>query len=466
MRRTMKTILALAGANLAFLMSPVSAQADPAFGREILAELVAVNTAPSGGGDTREAVRLLVDRLHAGGFSDDDITVIGKSDTLPNLVVRYRSADPQHEPVLMMAHLDVVEALPADWSVPPFEATIRDGYLYGRGSVDNKAGAAMLIANFIRLRQQGFAPDRDLIVMLSADEESTGKGANFLATEHRDLIDADFALNTDGGSVILGPDGDPRAFVLQTAEKVYVTYTLTATDPGGHSSLPKSDSAISRLARTLVALEDYAFPINLNETSRGFFEQWSAVAPEGDRALLAAMAAAENGTDGPAEVAEQPYYNSLARTTCVATMLEGGHAENALPQTARATVNCRVLPQEPAADIEARIAEMAAPDQVSVEESFPATPSPPSPLRADVVTPVTEVARQLWPDIPVIPELSTGATDGAYFRNVGIPTYGVGAIAEDPNDLRIHGRDERIRLDAFDDALDYWYRLTKVIAGG
>lgn len=455
--------LLLAGAAL-----PAVAQAEPdePLARAILGELIAVNTAPSGGATTVEAVELLAERLRAAGFADEDIAIIGLTDALPNLVIRYRSPDPQSGAVLMMAHLDVVEALPSDWSVPPFAMTEQDGYLYGRGTTDNKAGAAILVANLIQLRREGFVPDRDLIVMLTADEESTGDGAHFLATEHRALIDADFALNTDGGLVILGEDGEARAFVLQTAEKVYVDYTLTATDPGGHSSLPRADSAISRLARTLVALEDYAFPINLNETSRGYFERWSAVAPEADRPLLAAMASAENGSAGPPEIAEAPYYNSLARTTCVATMLSGGHAENALPQSASALVNCRVVPQESVEDIQARIAEMAAPNEVTVAQTSPVTPSPPSPLRADVVDPVTAVAQRFWPGVPVIPELSTGATDGAFVRNVGIPVYGVGAIAEDPNDVRAHGRDERIRLQSFADALRYWYDLTKRIAGG
>lgn len=458
--------LLLAGAGLASLAGGAQAAPDEALARELFGELIGVNTAPSGGDDTREAVRLIAAHLRAAGFGDDDITVIGQTEALPNLVVRYRSANPQHQPVLMMAHLDVVEALPSDWSVPPFELTEQDGYLYGRGSTDNKAGAAILIANFIQLKREGFAPNRDLIIMLTADEESTGDAASFLANEHRDLIDADFALNTDGGLVILGEDGEPRAFVLQTAEKVYVDYTLTATDPGGHSSLPRADSAISRLARTLVALEDYAFPIDLNETSRGYFEQWAAVAPEAERGLLAAMAGAQNGSAGPPEVADAPYYNSLARTTCVATMLSGGHAENALPQSASAVVNCRVVPQQSVDEVEARIAEMATPNGVTIEQTSAVTPSPPSPLRADVVDPVTAVARRIWPGIPVIPELSTGATDGAFVRNVGIPVYGVGAIAENPNDVRAHGRDERIRIGSFNRSLDYWYQLAKAVAGG
>jgi acetylornithine deacetylase/succinyl-diaminopimelate desuccinylase-like protein len=447
------------------LAAPAAAQPDEALARRLLDGLIAANTAPSGGNDTRGAVALLVAELRAAGFGDDEISVVGQTELLQNLVVRYRSPSPQARPVLMMAHLDVVEALASDWTYPPFEATEADGYIYGRGAADNKAGAAILIANFIALKRAGYQPVRDLIVMLTSDEESTGYSANWLATEQRELIDAEYALNTDGGSVIEGPDGTRRAFVLQTAEKVYASYALSASDPGGHSSLPHPDSPISALSRALVALEDYHFPVNLGETQRAFFQQWSAVAPEEDRALLAALATAENGGDGPAGLALNAYYNSLARTTCVATQLAGGHAENALPQTARAVVNCRVLPQEDTADVEAAIRALAAPHGVAVEQVGDVTPSPPSPLRAEVTGPVSAAALAVFGDIPVIPELSTGATDGAYIRRVGIPVYGVGAIAEDPADTRIHGKDERVSVDAFNDALDFFYRLTRAVSG-
>ncbi|MXO88109.1 M20/M25/M40 family metallo-hydrolase [Alteraurantiacibacter aestuarii] len=459
-----RTLTALLITSALACSAPAMAQADMPLARDLLERLIETNTAPSGGSDTRGAVALLEAALRDGGFGDDEITVVGLTEKLPNLVVRLRSPDPQAGAVLMMAHLDVVEGLASDWSVPPYEATEQDGYIYGRGATDNKAGAAILVANLIAMKREGFVPDRDLIVMLTADEETDGFAADFLATQRRDLIDADFALNTDGGLVIVGDDQQPRAFVIQTAEKVYVTYALSASDPGGHSSVPKTNSPISQLARALVALEDHHFPINLNETSRGFFANWSVVAPDEDRPLLEALAAAQNGTDGPEGIGDNPYYNSLARTTCVATQLSGGHAENALPQTARAVVNCRVLPQESTDDIEASIRAMVAPFGVNVELIFPANPSPPSPLRDDVLGPVTATAHRYWGDVPIIPELSTGATDGAFVRKVGIPVYGVGAIAEDPDDIRAHGMDERIGIDAFADALGFWYDLTRDVA--
>jgi acetylornithine deacetylase/succinyl-diaminopimelate desuccinylase-like protein len=446
------------------LAAPATAAPDQALARQLLDDLIASNTAPSGGPDTRHAVGLLVEQLRAGGFAEEDITVIGVSDELPSLVVRYRSPDPQAGAVLMMAHIDVVEGLASDWTYPPYEATEVDGWIYGRGSTDNKAGVALLVANFVALRREGFVPDRDLILMLTADEESTGASGIMLSTTHRDLIAADFALNTDGGGVIEGPDGAPLAFVMQTAEKVYASFALTASDPGGHSSLPKPDSPISAVSRALVALEDYHFPVNLGETSRGFFANWSVVAPPEDRAMLQALAAWQPGEAEPAGLPANAYYNSLARTTCVATQLAGGHAENALPQTARAVVNCRILPQEDVGAIEAQIRALAAPHGVTVELFGAVTPSPPSPLRDDVVGPVTELATRHFGAIPVIPELSTGATDGAYVRNAGIPVYGVGAIQEDPDDIRAHGMDERISIKAYEDAVAYWYDLARAVA--
>jgi len=432
----------------------------------ILKEIIAVNTAPSGGDDTRAAVDLLAQRLTDAGFDREDVLTLAREPQHASLVVRYRSNAPKHPPLLMMAHLDVVEALPEDWTVDPFTPTERDGFLYGRGSTDNKAGAAILVENFIRYRKEGMTPDRDLIVMLNTDEETTGDNVQWLLSEHRNLIDAEFALNTDGGMVIADAMGkNPTAFIVQTSEKVYVTYAVEATDPGGHSSRPRSDSAIYRIARVLTALQDYRFPIDLNETTQQAFEQWSKLAPVSDRPLLAALARGGIGPDMEAALENSPYYNALARTTCVATMLEGGHAENALPQRARAVINCRVLPQADVGTVERKLNELAAPFDVRISTVYAPVPSPLSALQPAVLNPVTQVARELWPGIPVIPEMSTGATDGLFLRNAGIPTYGVGAVEKDPDDNRAHGRDERIRISSFYKSLEYWYRLVKRFSG-
>lgn len=430
---------------------------------EILAELIAANTAPSGGYDTRRAAALLEARLKLAGFNDADLHNIGQTDKLRNLVVRYRSKNPVAKPILMMAHLDVVEALPEDWTVPPFTLTEADGYYYGRGTTDNKAGAAMLVANFIRLKNEGFEPNRDLIVMLTADEETTGDAAIWLTTEKRELIDAEFALNTDGGMVML-KDDEARAFIMQTSEKVYVSYVLEALDPGGHSSLPRADNAISRIARALVELHNYEFPVDLNETTRAFFTQWQDFAPPEESMLIQNVLEGDSDAEVVAQLKGSPYYNALARTTCVATQLNGGHAENALPQSARAVINCRILPQTAPETVRGVIDAIAMLHELTVTSIYDARPSPPSPLDQKIMDPVMAVAQEMWPDIALIPEMSTGATDGLFVRNAGIPVYGISAVAEDPDDIRAHGQDERIGVNAFRDATEYWYRLSKVMS--
>ncbi|MGB5347320.1 MAG: M20/M25/M40 family metallo-hydrolase [Woeseia sp.] len=431
---------------------------------DIFADLIAANTAPSGGNDTRGAVTGLVKRLKAAGFTDDEITVVGQTRKLPNLIVRYRSKSPAGKPILLMAHIDVVEALIEDWTVEPYKLIEKDGYYYGRGTTDNKAGAAMLVANFIRFKQEGFEPGRDLIMMLTADEESTGDAALWLTTEKRELIDAELALNTDAG-LVMEQDGEPRAFMMQTSEKLYVSFTLEALDAGGHSSLPKPDNAIARLSRAIVDLQAYRFPIDLNDTTREFFKKWRGFAPANERPMINAILARGSDSSDLYVPIESTYYNALARTTCVATGLSGGHAENALPQSARATINCRVLPQSSAEATKAVIEKFAAPHGVSVTQIAIARQSPPSPLDEQVMGPVAEVSKALWGDIPIIPEMSTGATDGLFVRNVGIPVYGVSGIAEDPNDIRAHGQDERINVKSFYDANEFWYLLLKAMAG-
>lgn len=454
-------------AGLAILLTSLSAcSAEPGDeipARDILAQLIAVNTAPSGGNDIRPAVELLVRQLKDAGFEDRDIAVLGHEENLPNLVVRLRSANPQRRPILLMAHLDVVEALPEDWTTDPFTMVEKDGYYYGRGTDDNKAGAAILVANLIRYKKEAQPFDRDLIVSLNADEETTGDAIKWLLSEHRDLVDAEYALNTDGGPILL-VDGKPLALMFNTSEKVFVSYTLEALDPGGHSSRPHRDSAISRLARALVDLQNYEFPIDLNDTTRAFFSQWSLIAPPDDAPLLAALSSEHPDPAVLARLPDEYYYNALARTTCVATQVNAGHAENALPQTARAVVNCRVLPQSSAAATRAVIESIAAPYNVAVLDMAPATPSPPSPLDPQVLEPVTALAGSMWPGIAVIPEMSTGASDGAYTRNAGIPTYTVSAIASDPNDMRAHGQDERIGVKAFRDSSNFWYELVKTLS--
>ncbi len=434
-----------------------------AMARAFLTELIEINTGPSGDpGSTRLAASRLAGHLRRAGFPEEDLHVIGTDESLGNLVARYRSPDPKRRPIMMMAHLDVVEALRSDWSVEPFEFLEHDGYIYGRGSLDNKAGCAILVANFIRLREEGFEPDRDLIIVLTADEETTGDNIKWLLAEQRPLIDAAFALNTDGGSILL-EKGAARAFLMQTSEKVYATYRLQATNPGGHSSQPRPDNAIYTLAAALMRIADYRFPIDLNDTTRAFFARWAELADEASRPMLRALANGKVRRSMEQQLAESGYYNALSRTTCVATELAGGHAENALPQTATATINCRILPHHSPEDVEAKLKELAS-TGITMTTIYEPTPSPPSPLTPEPVDAIEAVAKEMWPGIVLIPEMSTGATDGLFVRNAGIPVYAVSAIAEHANEERAHGRDERIHVKSFYEATEYWYRLAKRLA--
>jgi len=322
----------------------------------------------------------------------------------------------------------------------------------------------VLIANFIRLQRDHFKPTRDLILVLTGDEETNGSCIQWLVTKHRDLVDAEFALNTDAGGGVLR-DGRRVMFTVQASEKVYATYALEATDKGGHSSLPRpADNPIYRLAGVLERLAAYHFPVQLNEVSRAFFERSAAIdtgrLADDERAVL------KDPPDSAAvaRFSGLPFYDSKLRTTCVATMFAAGHAENALPQAARATVNCRILPGEPAAGVEATLGRLAADDRVSVRTVYTPIPSPPSPLTPAIMGTLERLVAEQFPGVPIVPVMEAGATDGLFLRNAGIPTYGVSAVFEDPNDIRAHGRDERIAVESFYDALEFWHRMLRAFA--
>lgn len=432
--------------------------------REILSQLIEINTSDSAG-HTDIAARAMADRLLAAGFPAADVRVMGHAARYQSLVARYRGRGAPQKPILMMAHLDVVDARREDWTTDPYQFVEKDGWYYGRGTSDNKAGAAMLVANFIRYRKEGFIPDRDLIIVLTADEETSGESIRWLVTEHRALVDAEYALNTDGGGGDYR-DWKPIRFNVQAAEKVYQSFTLEVRNKGGHSSRPVADNAIYHLARALTRIGGYTFPVRLNEVTRAFFSRGAAA----EQPALAADMRQVARTGDPAAArrlsAASPYYNSVLHTTCVATRLFAGHADNALPQVARATVNCRIQPDEPVDGVLARLKRLVADSAVHFSEVAEAHPSPPSPLRTDVLGPVEALARKYWPDTPIVPEMSTGATDGLYTRNVGIPTYGIAAIFDDLNDSRAHGRDERVGVKEYHQAAEYWYELVKRLAGG
>jgi len=431
--------------------------------RDIHKELVEINTVTATG-DTAKAAEAMAARLRSAGFPAADVQVFTPAPRKGNLVARLRGSGAQ-KPIMLLAHIDVVEAKREDWSLDPFKLTEKDGYFYGRGTADDKFMAAAFVANLIRYRQEGFKPNRDLIIVLSTDEEigdANNLGIRWLLANHRELIDAEFALN-EGAGVGL-KSGKPLRHGLQTSEKVPVNYRLEVRNAGGHSSLPVKDNAIYRLAEGLARLSKFDFPVKLNETTRLWFERSAATEDAQTAADMKAVAAGRADAAALGRLSAKANYNSQLRTTCVATMLEGGHASNALPQSARATVNCRVLPGEPIEEVESTLRRVLADEQISLTRSGEFRASPPSPLRPDIVQPIEQLSAQFWPGIPVIPSMSAGATDGSYLRNAGIPTYGHSGLASDVDDVRIHGRDERVGVQAFDDGVEYLYRLVKLLS--
>lgn len=439
-----------------------------ALAHSILAELIEINTTDTERGDNTAAARALEHRLLDAGFAATDVRVLVPEDapTKGNLVARYRGRDTGRQPVLLLAHIDVVEALPEDWSADlnPFELVERDGYYYGRGVADDKDEAAIHTANLIRMKREGFMPDRDIIVALTADEEGGPRnGVAFLLQEHRDLIDAAFALNEGGGG--MEQDGRKISNNVQAAEKKFLSFFFTATNPGGHSSLPVKKNAIYDLSRALLAVQDYDFPVMLNEVTEAFLAGSASLVDDDMGAAMRRLVERPEDADAAAALSVEPGYNSRLRTTCVATLLDGGHAQNALPQTAQANVNCRILPNHDPADVEARLQALAAPFDVTVSPRGSATPSPESPLTSEVLEPITRITEQMWPGVAVLPVMSTGATDGLYLRREGIPTYGVSGIFGDMDDVRAHGQDERVRTEHFYEGQEFLYRLVIALTG-
>jgi acetylornithine deacetylase/succinyl-diaminopimelate desuccinylase-like protein len=399
-------------------------------------------------------------RLIAAGFPAADVQVLAPAPRKGNVVARLRGTGARR-PLLLLAHLDVVEANREDWSVDPFKLLERDGYFYGRGTSDDKAMAAAFVANLIRFRQEGFVPDRDLIVALTADEEGGGhNGVAWLLKEHRALIDADLAINEGGGGAL--KNGRRVSNSLQASEKIFQTYRLEVTNKGGHSSLPVKDNAIWHLAGGLARLAEFDFPVNLDEVNRQFFERTSA---QVGGSLGDDFRAVASGNRDPAVVARVaaagPVFNSRMRTTCVPTRLEGGHADNALPQTARAVVNCRVLPHETEEDVRQTLIRVLANDKIKVTPVNRFFPSPPSPLTAEIMGTVQQVTQQMWPGVAVVPMMSTGATDSRFLRTAGIHAYGTSGMFGDVDDIRAHGRDERMLVRSLYEGQEYLYRLAK-----
>jgi acetylornithine deacetylase/succinyl-diaminopimelate desuccinylase-like protein len=445
---------------------PASAQAQldahQRLAREIFRELIEINTTDATGNTTR-AAEAMAARLRAAGFPETDVQVLGPHPRKGNLVARLRGTGAR-KPLLLLAHLDVVEAKREDWSpeLDPFKFTEKDGFYYGRGTMDDKAMAAIWIANLIRFKREGFRPDRDLVVALTADEEGgEHNGVDWLLRNHRALVDAEYGLNEGGGGQ--SRDGKPLVHRVGASEKVYQDFRLEVTDPGGHSSQPRRDNPIYHLSEALARIGKHDFPVQLNEVTRAYFERMSRVESGQVAADMRAVAASEEPA-AIARLAEVPLYNALMRTTCVATMLSGGHAPNALPQLARANVNCRMLPGSDPAEVRRTIERVVADPRITVTPVAPAKPSPPSPLRPDVMEPIERISTEMWPGVVVVPVMGAGATDGLYFRKEGIPIYGVSGLFAEVGDARAHGRDERIGVKAFYEGQDFLYRLVKALS--
>jgi acetylornithine deacetylase/succinyl-diaminopimelate desuccinylase-like protein len=432
-------------------------------GREIYERSIAFQTVP-GRNQSPQMAAYLEQQFRAAGFTD--VTVRPHDDTAA-LILRWPAARPSNrKAILLMAHMDVVEARREDWSRDPWRLIEEGGYFYGRGTLDDKQGVTAITTALLRLRAEGFQPNREIVVLFTGDEEYSGNGADNAANRWLDLSTIDFALNGDAGGGAYLENGTLLGFGIQTAEKIYQSFNFTATNPGGHSSRPRADNAIYDLSRTLQRLERHRFEPMLNETTRGYFTHRATTAEPPLRDAIRRWLANPNDGEAADLIEANPTEVGLTRTRCVATMLQGGHAENALPQMARATVNCRMFPGTDPATVLATLRQIAAPDNVAVEPVEAARPSDASPLREDVLAAYTEAVRARHPGAAIVPDMSTGATDGLYFRQRGLPVYGVeGAWIVSPVDERAHGRDERLPVRAFYNDIDHWTDMIRRLAG-
>ena len=447
---------------LALHASAASPDTNETRARDLLARLVAFKTS-EGFGQVPAMANYLAGQFRAAGFKDTDIHIFPLGETA-SLVVRYPGNGSGGKPVLLMAHMDVVTAKPEDWQRDPFTLVEENGYFYGRGAADIKSGVAELTSTFLRLKQEGFVPTRDLVIVFTGDEETAMATTQDLVKHHRDLIDAEFALNADGGGGVLDADGRPQLFALQTAEKTYASCELTTHNAGGHSSQPRADNAIFDLADALKRLQAYRFPVMANDTTRAGFRAAAKVTPGALGDAMRHFADNPDDTQAADMLAAVPSEVGRTRTTCVPTLLRGGHAENALPQSATATVNCRIFPGVAIASVRQTLQDLAG-KGLEVKVLDNPTASDASPLREDVMAAVAIAVHARHPGVPIVPVQESGATDGLHFRAAGIPTYGVDGMFMKDGEAFAHGLNEKIPVQGYYDALDYWYRLVKAVAG-
>lgn len=439
--------------------------------RDIFKQLIEINTTDSVGNVTT-AAEAMAQRFRDAGFADSDIYIGGPNERKKNLVVRLHGSG-AHKPVLLISHLDVVEARREDWTTDPFQFVEKDGYMYGRGTQDIKDGDAILVATLLRFKKEGFVPDRDLILALTADEEGgKSNGVEWLLKNQRKLINAEFVLNHDGGEVQM-LQGKPLAFAVDATEKLYSDYQVTVTNPGGHSSLPRPDNAIYELAHALVNLEHHKFAFELNTVTHAYYEHLAGVESGQRAADIKAMLGTPPDMDAIDRLSRDPIDNSRLHTTCVATRLLAGHANNALPGRAEANVNCRILPGHSKQEVRQELSQVFADPKIQISfvtsggEVLATIPDQrsfaPPPLRTDVFDAIKSVADKIWPGIPVIPTMAAGASDAVYTMAAGLPTYGVSGVGAERDDHREHGRDERVSAESFYKGADFYYRFLKTL---
>ena len=441
---------------------------------DIFKELIEIDTTDSVGSVTA-AAEAVAQHFRAAGFPAEDVRVLGPNERKKNVVVRLRGTGRQ-KPVLLIGHLDVVEAPREDWSTDPFKLIEKDGYFYGRGTLDMKSGDAIMSATLLRLKQEGYRGSRDIILALTADEEDgCCNGVEWLVRNHRELIDAEFVLNHDGlvGYSINAEHGVPQEFAFSATEKLYADYQLTVANPGGHSSLPRSDNAIYQLAEGLLRIGRYSFPVELNEVTRAYFARMAKARTGQMGADMRAIVRDPGDAQAIARLSRESDLNALMRTTCVATRLKGGHSNNALPQRATAVVNCRILPGHSKEEVRKELIRVLNDPAITVryvaEDGAITDTAPeqralsPSPLLPQVLQPLESTVAAIWPGLPVVPFMNAGATDGIFTRAAGLPTYGVAGIAVDRDDMHAHGRDERLRVAAFYRGNEFFYRYLKAL---
>lgn len=440
-----------------------------AHARELFRQLVEINTTHAEG--STDAARVIEKHLLEAGYAPTDVTFIAppQHPEKGNVIVRLKGkGDPNQartRPVLFLGHLDVVEAKPEDWSVDPFRLTEKEGYYYGRGTLDMKDGIAAMLETFIRLKREKFVPDRDFIGAFTADEEAGGNanGPEFLLKEHRDLIDAGLVVSFDGGG---GDLKNAKRVMLKvaTSEKTYVTYTLETTGPGGHGSLPTADNPIYRLAAGLGRIEAYRFPVIQTATTRANFVKRAELEGGPQAADMRAVAAVPPDAAAADRLSEDAYFNAMLRTTCVATLISGGHAENALPQRAKATIQCRMMPGDSEQNVRETLTKTLDDPRIRVTLDAPPIISPESPISKDFFGRVAKVVDSMWPGTPVVPVMANGFSDGRQTRNAGMPTYDLSGRWLAPDDYRAHGRDERVSVQSFDENVEYVYRIVKAMS--